>query len=122
METAVLDINPGVVWVIALSQLLTFGLTVWNLIMSGSRANARAIHEHEEVLQAHGARIASIEQTVVSLPAKDDLHKLRIELTAFHGELREIRVLQTSTADLVRRQEAITTRVEQYLLSRGEGK
>lgn len=41
MEGDVLNISPLVVWVIALSQLMTFGLTVWNLVSSGSRANAR---------------------------------------------------------------------------------
>lgn len=120
MEGAVLDINPVVVWVIALSQLLTFGLTVWNLLASGSRANARSLSMHADQLQEHGARIAKIEQAMVSLPAKDDLHKLTLALSDFRGELREIRVSQTAAAEMVRRQELVISRVEQYLLEQGK--
>ena len=38
MEAEVLNISPLVVWAIALSQLLTFGLTIWNMLSSGARA------------------------------------------------------------------------------------
>ncbi|WP_353429481.1 DUF2730 family protein [Paracoccus denitrificans] len=115
-----LNISPVIVWTVALSQLLTFGLTVWNLVMSGSRANAKQISDHADLLADHGGRIASLEQSLVALPAKEDLHKLTLALSDFRGELREIRASQNAAAEMVRRQEIVISRVEQYLLENGK--
>lgn len=116
MEEQILNINPIVVWAIALSQLLTFGMTVWGLISSGSRSNARRIEDHASRLQGHAERITQLEQSLSSLPAKEDLHKLTLAISDVRGELREIRTSQSGFTDTVRRQETIITRVEQYLL------
>jgi len=39
----VLDLSNVVAWVAALSLLLNFGLTIWNLVASGSRENSKRI-------------------------------------------------------------------------------
>lgn len=116
MEEQILNINPIIVWVVALSQLLTFGLTVWNLVMSGSRANARRLEDHAARLQGHAERLTQLEQAFSSLPAKEDLHKLTLAISDVRGELREIRTSQSGFTDTVRRQETVITRLEQYLL------
>ena len=43
MAPEIMNISPIIVWVVGLSQILTFGLTVWNLVTSASRVNARSI-------------------------------------------------------------------------------
>lgn len=87
MEAEVLNISPAVVWVIALSQLLTFGLTVWNLVSSGSRANAKRLDEHGDRLQSHGNRLQALEMANQQLPSSKEFHDLDVRMTKLQGAL-----------------------------------
>jgi hypothetical protein len=82
-----LNISPAVVWVIALSQLLTFGLTVWNMVSSGSRANAKRLDEHAAMLGRHSERIQSLEQAMRDMPTGDDFHALDKQMTELRGAM-----------------------------------
>ena len=109
MEGQVLNISPIVVWVVALSQLLTFGLTIWGLLASGSRANAKKLEEHGKRLDGHEGRLASVEQTARSLPDPEDLHKLDLSIEKLQGRI------ETMSA-VLERVEAIVSRHENHLL------
>lgn len=116
MEANVLNISPFVVWVIALSQLLTFGLTVWNLMASGSRANAKAIDGHKTVLDHHAIRLSSIEQELADNPGRKDMHELHIALSEMRGDLKEMRATMRGNNEVMRRLETIVSRHEDHLL------
>lgn len=116
MEADVLNISPFVVWVIALSQLLTFGLTVWNLMASGSRANAKALDAHKTLLDHHGLRLSSIEQTIADSPGRKDMHELHIALSEMRGDLKEMRATMKGNNEVMRRLETIVSRHEDHLL------
>lgn len=107
-----LDIQPVVIWVIALSQLLTFGLTVWGLLSSGARANARRIDAHDAQLANHHARLQAVEQSLRSVPVKDDLHGLHLSISEMRGDVREMRAIMA-------RLETVVTRHEDHLLEGG---
>jgi hypothetical protein len=116
MEADVLNISPFVVWVIALSQLLTFGLTVWNLMASGSRANAKALDAHKTMLDHHGLRLSSIEQAIADSPGRKDMHELHIALSEMRGDLKEMRATMKGNNEVMRRLETIVSRHEDHLL------
>lgn len=116
MEADVLNISPFVVWVIALSQLLTFGLTVWNLMASGSRANTKAIDENKARLDRHEARLSSAEQTLKGLPGREDVHKMQLSITELGGFLREMRAEMKGTSEIIKRIEFAVDRHESHLL------
>ncbi|WP_374293165.1 DUF2730 family protein [Paenirhodobacter enshiensis] len=118
MDGQILNISPLIVWAIALSQLLTFGMTVWGLMSSGSRANSRRIDDHAVRLQGHAERIAQLEQAGLALPTREDLHKLTLAISDVRGEIREMRASQSGFAEHTRRQETVLNRVEQFLLER----
>ena len=80
MDGQVLNISPIVLWVGALSQLLNFGLSIFGLIMSGSRSNAKKIDGHATRLENLDQRMSSVEQTTRSLPAPKDLHELELSI------------------------------------------
>jgi len=113
MEAEVLNISPAVVWVIALSQLLTFGLTVWNLVSSGSRANAKRLDEHAAMLGRHSERIQGVEQAMRDMPSREDFHQLDKQMTELRGAMAVL-------TERLKPMAAITDRMQELLLERGK--
>ena len=119
-EGEILNISPVVVWVIALSQLLTFGLTIWNMMASGSRANSKAIADHSDRFNRHEGRLSSIEQTLMGMPDAKELHVLQLGMTALQGELQVTRAVIEGNSQIMERLEAIVSRHEDHLLQGGK--
>jgi len=113
MEAEVLNISPAVVWVIALSQLLTFALTIWNLVSSGSRANAKRLESHEDQLHKHDHRLSTVEMTIAEIPKRRDFHDLDLRMTTLQGALEVF-------SQRMKPLEAITDRMQELLLERGK--
>jgi hypothetical protein len=111
--TEVLTLSPLIAWIGALSLLLNFGLSVYSLLVSGSRANKQRLDDHEERLAHHTTRLSGIEQALRAMPAKEDLHGLQIALTEVRGDLREMRAIMG-------RMETIISRHEDHLLEGGK--
>lgn len=103
-----LNISPAVVWVIALSQLMTFGLTVWNLVSSGSRANAKAIAHHDTVIADLDRRVDRVATRLENMPTSNAIHRLELQLTEAVGELKRLdERLKPVTAMATRAQEQL---------------
>lgn len=111
MSAEVLDINPVIVWVIALSQLLTFGLTVWGLISSGSRGNARTLEAHGAVLQGLEARLSAVELTMKDFPNRRDFHDLDLRMTKLQGAMEVL-------TERLRPIESISERLQEAMIDR----
>lgn len=71
-------------------------------------------------MDRHDARIAYLEQTVKSMPDKDDMHRLQLEMAAQTGELKEMRAVMDGNAQIMGRLETIVTRHEDHLLDGGK--
>lgn len=119
MNGEILNISPVIVWVIALSQLLTFGLTVWNLMSSGAKANARRLDEHGTRLQTHGERITQLENTVAALPGNKDLQTLTVALSDVRGDLKAIQAVINGQQEIMKRIENSVSRHEDHLRQHG---
>ncbi|WP_353428744.1 DUF2730 family protein [Paracoccus denitrificans] len=109
MEGQILNISPIVVWVIALSQLLTFGLTVWNLIASGSRANARTLETHGETLRGLDSRLSAVELSMREIPTRKDFHDLDKQMTELRGSIGVL-------MERLRPVEAISERLQEVMI------
>jgi hypothetical protein len=116
MEGQVLNISPIVVWVVALSQLLTFGLTIWGLMASGSRANAKKIDEHSVRLDNHGLRLSSVEQTIKDSPTKENMQHIALAMEAMRGDIKVMRAELVGGMAIMDRLETIVSRHENHLL------
>ena len=116
MEGQDLNINSAVVWVVVLTQLLNFGLMVWNLMSSGSRANTKKIEELEARLGRHDLRLNSVEQSLRSGPSPGDMHTLELAMEQLKGELRTISAVISGHVAIMERLEAIVGRHENHLL------
>ena len=122
MEGQVLNISPVVVWVVALSQLLTFGLTIWGLMASGSRANSKKLEEHGRTLDGHGLRLSSVEQTIKDAPTKVDMQSIALAMEAMRGDVKVMRAEMEGNMAIMERLEAIVSRHENHLLDGGKGR
>lgn len=109
MDATILDISPAVVWVIALSQLLTFALTVWNLVSSGSRANAKTLEKHGETLTALEMRLAATEKQLEEIPHRQDMHSLELQMNTLLGTMNVL-------TERLKPVEAITERMQELML------
>ena len=116
MEGQALNISPIVVWVVALSQLLTFGLTIWGLMASGSRANAKKIEEHGRRIDRHDLRLHSVEQTIKDSPTRADIQPIALAMEAMRGDIRVMRAEMVGNMEIMARLEAIVSRHENHLL------
>ncbi|WP_304616961.1 DUF2730 family protein [Paracoccus sp. (in: a-proteobacteria)] len=111
-----LNISPLIVWVVALSQLLTFGLTVWNLLASGSRANARTLEAHGETLHGLDARLSAVEMSMKGMPGKDEMHQLSISLADLRGDIRAMGASVDGQRQILTRLESVVSRQEDHLM------
>ena len=67
-------------------------------------------------MDRHENRIAAIEQTVQTMPGKDDMHSLQLELVKQTGSLNEMRAVMEGNAKIMARLEAIVSRHEDHLI------
>lgn len=116
MEDQVLNISPFVVWVVALSQLLTFGLTIWGLMASGSRANVKRLDEHAVRLDNQHERIFAVEQAVGAVPTKEGLLSMALAISEIRGDLKVMSAEMAGTVAIMSRLEAIVSRHDNHLL------
>lgn len=106
------DFQNLVVLASGIMTFLALATTVWNFVSSGSRANAKAITSHAE-------RLNLLEQQVKTMPGKDDLHQLQLELTRMSGSMQTISAVMEGNQKIMSRLEMIVTRHEDHMLSEG---
>lgn len=119
MEPAVLDISPLVVWVIALTQLLTFGLAVWNLMSTGGRANALKLEKLAVQINVHDQRLSAIDLVLRAMPTKDNMHDLEIKMERLNGELSTMSTAMRGNTAIMERLETIVARHDAHLMDGG---
>lgn len=71
-------------------------------------------------MRALEARTAALEQTVDTLPGKDELHKIELHMERLAGEMKAMATSQRGTNDILRRLESIVSRHEDHLLENGK--
>jgi hypothetical protein len=120
MSGDVLNISPLVAWVVALNMLLTFALTIWNLMASGSRANAKRLDAHADQLQQHEARISTVEQGQESLPSLQNIHSLELAIVRLEGEIKSVSQVMAGNVAIMERLESVVARHDAHLLEAGK--
>ncbi len=109
MDVEVLNISPVIVWVVALTQLLTFGLTVWGLLSSGSKANAKTLEHHGTTLHTLDTRLNKVEHSLRDIPTRKDFHDLDKQLTSVSGSIAVL-------MERLRPVEAISERLQDVII------
>lgn len=105
-------ITPVVAWALGLSALITFGTSIWNLVSSGARANAKILQRHTGILEALIRRMDKLENQLEQVPSSNYLHRLELSLTRIDGELATLNARLEPVAN-------ITDRMQELLLHGG---
>ncbi len=113
MDGQVLNISPIVVWVIALSQLLSFGLTLYSLFSSGSKRNAERLEQHTATLASHDQRLGRVEHVVADIPSQRDFHELETKMVQLSGALNVL-------TERLKPLEAVTDRLQEWVIEQGK--
>lgn len=119
MTPADTSVASVLLWVAALSTLVSFGTVIWNIFSGPSRKNSERLTAQGKELDALGLRIAALEQAQRMMPSKDDIHGLHLGMAEMRSDLREMRAAMDGNMKVMGRLEAIVTRHEEHLL---EGK
>jgi len=112
MTGAELNIAPMIVWVIALSTLLSFATTVWNLVNSGAKQNGRRIGELEHLFEALGREVARLGDKVGQMPDQGMMHRLELSLARMEGHIDRLDERLKPVA-------AIAERMQEVLIEQG---
>lgn len=112
MTGAELNIAPMIVWVIALSTLLSFGTTVWNLVNSGSKQNARRIGDLERRVEMQESRLVRMADKLDLTPDQEMMHRLELSLARMEGNIGRLDERLKPVA-------AIAERMQEVLIEQG---
>jgi hypothetical protein len=70
-----------------------------------------------ERLDRHQGRLDRLDQSVASLPGKEDMHQLQIQMIRISGTMDRMEAVMEGSGKIMSRLEAIVTRHEEHLLS-----
>jgi TolA-binding protein len=107
-----LDIAPLIVWIVGLSTLLSFGTTVWNLVNSGSKQNARRIGELEHLVEALRQEVTRLGDRLGQMPDQAMMHRLELSLARMEGHIDRLDERLKPVA-------AIAERMQEVLIEQG---
>jgi hypothetical protein len=79
-----------------------------------------AIEKNSKRVDAQEIRILSLEQTVASMPEKDDMHRMELAMEKITGKLDVVATHMSGQKDVMKRLENVVTRHEDHLLSGGK--
>lgn len=107
-----IDVGALQLWLATISSVVALAATLWSILSSGTRKNAKNIVVLEK-------RVEDIERRMENVPSMQGLHDLHISLTEVKGELSKIDAVINGHVTLMRRLESVVTRQEEFLLTRG---
>lgn len=103
-----------------LLRLSTFLMSGGAMVAAWIASRRKDVEERFKVgsdrMDGHERRISGLEQVVQSLPNKDELHDLKIELVRLSGHLSKLEAVIDGNAAIMKRLESIVTRQEDHLL------
>lgn len=102
------------------SFALSIGAIIYAFFANRQKDTDARFKEGSKRMDRHEARIAAVEQTIQSMPGKDDMHTLQIELVKMAGSLNEMRAVMEGNSKIMARLEIIVSRHEDHLLDGGK--
>lgn len=70
-------------------------------------------------LDRHDQRIMAAEQTLTTMPGKDDIHSLSIAIATLQGDIRAMNVSVDGQRQILTRLENVVSRQEDHLMRKG---
>lgn len=116
---AELSLGPLLNWASAVALLLALGTSIWTILGSSSRNNGRRIDDLGKRYEAIEHRVSALEQTLRTMPGKDDLHAVTLALADIRGDLKMMNAQMESTNKIMQRLEHNVGRHDEHLTRGG---
>jgi hypothetical protein len=100
--------------------VISFGLTVVVWFSTRRKDVDNAITDNSNLIDDLSKRTATLEQTVQSLPAKDDMHRLELTLGEIGGDMKAIRATMKGMSESMSRTERSVGIHEEHLMKGGK--
>lgn len=96
-----MDIGPVLIWVAALSALLSFATTIWNMLNAGAKKNAARLDELfdkvSEISDSFQSKTAEMDRHLQRhddrlsvMPSIEMMHRLEMAIGRLEGDLGKI--------------------------------
>ena len=87
---AALDISPLILWIGALSVILSFGTAIWTIVSSPAKRNDTRIADVTKRCDLIELRAQRIEDNVGRLPSTDMMHRIEIAMARVEGHIDKL--------------------------------
>ena len=95
------------------------------LVFAWFRTRRTAVDERfkagSERMDRHDSRIQAVEQTIKTLPDRNDMHQIELSIERMNGTMTKIEAVMEGNQQIMTRLELIVTRHEEHLLQ-GNGR
>ena len=98
-------------WLKIIVSVLSVGAIIYSWLTARSSANAKQLADLHAVIEALARRVQQLESDARHAPAKDDVHRLAIDVAEMKGEVGKMTTAFSAIASTVQR-------VEGFLLER----
>lgn len=104
------------------SLAISVGAMVYAFFANRKKDVDERFREGSKRMDRHDGRIAALEQTIQSMPEKEDIHSLQLKLAEMNGSLMQMTAVMEGNAKVMARLETVVTRHEDHLLEGGKAR
>ncbi|MDF2232189.1 hypothetical protein P2H44_06445 [Albimonas sp. CAU 1670] len=87
MTAASPEIASIIVWAAGVSNLVALGTTVWNIVSSGARTNAKTLEEHARRLDLVEREIELVKAKLDRGPTPEAMQQIFVTLARMEGQM-----------------------------------
>lgn len=81
------EIANLIVWAAGISNLVALGTTVWNIVSSGARTNAKTLEEHARRIELVTRQIELLEARLDRGPTPEAMQQILVALAKMEGQM-----------------------------------
>ncbi|MGB2200386.1 MAG: DUF2730 family protein [Pseudooceanicola atlanticus] len=98
-----------------ISLAVSVGAAIYAWFASRRKDVDRRLDDGSKRMDRHELRLQAVEQTVQTMPGKDDMHRLELHLSEISGDMRAISATMVAMSESLKRTENIVSRHEDHL-------
>ena len=104
-----------ILWIVAISTMMSFCATIWTIFSGPSRRNSGRIDEVSHRVDDLTMRVSTVETRQSQMPDSNDMHKVELAMEQIRGEMGKMTEAMAGQKDIMIRLEAIVTRHDDHL-------
>ncbi len=115
MTPAQMSFADIVLWVIAVSSVVSFATVIWNIFSGPAKRNGALINSIEQRLAAQDVEVQRLRDKVDALPNASMMHRLELALARMEGHIDRL-------DERLKPVSAIAERMQDLLIEQGQAK